>query len=153
MIDFGPNKCKNYANNYLTMQHMKVTRGVSPDNRDERGFISKLLPEGAVIRDIMYITSRAGSVRSNHYHKTDTHYCFLVSGKAEWYEKPVEGGVLEKEVLNPGDMVYTEAMIIHAVKFLEDSVLLAFSTLPRENQAAYENDTVRVELIKADSGH
>ena len=95
----------------------------------------------------MYITSKAGTIRSNHYHKKDTHYCYLQSGKAEWYEQPVEGGELEKEVLEAGDTIYTPAMVKHAVKFLEDSVLLAFSTLAREDQEAYENDTVRVELI------
>ena len=96
----------------------------------------------------MYITSKAGTVRSNHYHKQDTHYCFMVSGKAEWFEKPVEGGELEQETLQAGDMVFTPAMTMHAVKFLEDSVLMAFSTFGRENQAAYEDDTVRVKLIE-----
>ena len=125
---------------------MKVTRNIKPEFGDERGGITRILDVEAPMHSVLYITSKAGSIRSNHYHKQDMHYCYLVSGKAEWYEKPVEGGELEKEILNAGDMVCTPPNVIHAVKFLEDTVLWAFSTQPR-NQAHYEEDTVRVKLI------
>lgn len=126
---------------------IKVFRNISPEFVDERGGITRLLDEqGAAIRSVLYITSKAGTIRSNHYHKRDTHYCYLLTGKAEWHEKPVEGGAHETEVLGAGDMVYTPAMVIHAVKFLEDTTFLAFATEPR-NQADYEADTVRVQLI------
>lgn len=126
---------------------MQITKSIQAHNVDDRGSITHLLPEGENIRSILLITSRGGSVRSNHYHKKDTHYCYILSGKAEWYEKLVEGGDLEKEILGPGDMVYTPAMTIHAVRFLEDTTLLAFATQPR-NQGAYEEDTVKVKLIE-----
>ena len=125
---------------------MKVTRNIKPEYVDDRGGITRILDENEAFHSFLYITSKAGSVRSNHYHKKDMHYCYLVSGKAEWYEQPVAGGELEKEILNAGDMVCTPPNVIHAVKFLEDSVLLTFSTQPR-NQEHYEEDTVRVKLI------
>lgn len=125
---------------------MQVTRNIQPEIVEGRGIINRILDTDQPIHSVLWITSKAGSVRSNHYHKKDSHYCYIISGKAEWHEKSVEGGKEEVEILGPGDMVYTPPMTIHAVKFLEDTVFLAFATQPR-NQENYEEDTVRVKLI------
>ena len=127
---------------------MKLFRHIVPEFVDDRGAITRILDAQRPIRSILSITSQKGSIRSNHYHKKDTHYCYLVSGKMEWFEKPVEGGEMESAILEPGDMVFTPAMTIHAVRFLEDSVFLTFATESR-NQADYEADTVRVTLIES----
>ncbi|MDP3779271.1 MAG: cupin domain-containing protein [bacterium] len=126
---------------------MKIFRNIKPEFVDDRGGITRILDSESPIRSILSITSQKGSVRSNHYHKKDTHYCYLVSGKMEWSEKPVEGGEVESAVLESGDMVFTPAMTVHAVRFLEDSVFLTFATEAR-NQDDYEADTVRVQLIE-----
>ena len=123
---------------------MKIIRNIKPEFIDERGGIIKLLD--TPIQSILLITCKAGSIRSNHYHKKDSHWCYILSGKAEWYQKPVEGGEMEMEILNAGDMVYDPPNVIHAGKFLEDTVELAFCTQPR-NQENYEKDTIRVKLI------
>ena len=125
---------------------MEITRNIKPEIVEERGIIARILDTDEPIHSILYITSKAGSTRSNHYHKEDTHYCYILSGKAEWYQKPVEGDKIEKEILQAGDMVRTLPMTIHTVKFLEATVFLAFSTQPR-NQEHYEEDTVRVKLV------
>ena len=125
---------------------MQIFRGIRPEFTDERGSITRVLDTATPIRSVLLITSAAGTVRSNHYHKVDSHYCYVLSGKMEWHEKPVVGGATASAVLGPGDMVYTPPMTIHAVKFLEDSVFLAFATQPR-NQPAYEADTIRVTLL------
>lgn len=126
---------------------MQLFRNIKPEFIDERGGITRMLDSESPIRSILFITSCKGSVRSNHYHKKDTHYCYLVSGKMEWFEKPLQGGGIESAVLEPGDMVFTPSMTIHAVRFLEDSVFLTFATETR-NQADYEADTVRAQLIE-----
>lgn len=126
---------------------MELVKKIKPIHTDKRGDITKILDkEGVLVRSILLITSRAGSVRANHYHKKDSHYSYLLSGKMEYYERPVEGGRVESVILEAGDMVYTPPMAIHAMKFLEDSVFLAFATQPRD-QINYEDDTVKVELI------
>lgn len=127
---------------------MNIIRNIKPEIVEERGNINRILDvaDKTPIKSVLLITSKAGSVRSNHYHKKDAHYCYLLSGKMEWYEKPVEGGEIESAVLEAGDMVYTPPMVIHAVKFLEDSVFLALATESRD-QARYEEDTARVKLI------
>ena len=126
---------------------MKLFRNINPEFVDSRGGITRILDSESPIRSILSITSAKGSVRSNHYHKKDTHYCYLVSGKMEWHELPVQGGEMESAVLEAGDMIFTPAMTIHAVRFLEDSVLLTFATESR-NQQNYEADTVRVGIIE-----
>lgn len=113
---------------------------------DDRGTITTIFDTPTAIHSVLQITSKAGTVRSNHYHKTDAHYCYVESGKAEWFEQPVAGGSVESAVLQAGDLVFTPPMTVHAVRFLEDTVLWAFATNAR-NQKDYEADTVRVNLI------
>ncbi|MDD5110176.1 MAG: cupin domain-containing protein [Patescibacteria group bacterium] len=125
---------------------MQITRNIRPVAVEERGNITRVVDSPSPIRSVLLITSKAGSVRSNHYHQKDTHYCYIISGKAEWHEKPVAGGKTETAVLSAGDMVFTPPMVVHAVKFLEDTVFLAFATESRE-QTDYEADTIRVKLI------
>lgn len=126
---------------------MEITRHITPEFSDVRGAITKILDNGTAIKSILLITSDTGSVRANHYHKHDSHYSYLLSGKMEYTEKPVEGGTPETVILQAGDMVFTPAMKMHAMRFLEPSVFLAMATESR-SQAEYEADTVRVELIK-----
>lgn len=125
---------------------MKIIRKVKPEFLDKRGGITRIYDQITKIRSVLLITSKKGTVRSNHYHKKDTHWIYVLSGKMEYYERPVKGGKIKKIVMSPGDMVYTPSMMIHAVKFLKDSVLIALSTKAR-NQKDYEKDTVRFKLI------
>lgn len=119
-------------------------------SQDARGTIRQFFAHDAEninIQSILLISSKAGAVRSNHYHKTDSHYCYLLSGLAIWFEKSVVGMELEHVILSPGDMIFTPPMTIHAVRFLEDSQLLVFTTKLRDPEH-YEDDTVCVELIQ-----
>ena len=123
---------------------MKTIRNIKPEFIDERGGITRVLD--TPIQSVLLITCKAGSIRSNHYHKKDSHWCYILSGKAEWYQKPVNGGRLKKTILKAGDMIYDPPMVIHAGRFLEDTIELAFCTQPR-NKKNYEADTIRVKLI------
>jgi len=126
---------------------MDITRNIRAEIVEPRGNITRLLDDGTAFKSILLITSKAGTVRSNHYHKTDTHYCYILSGSCQWHEQPVAGGKVESAELAAGDMVRTSPMTVHAVKFLQDSVMLAFSTRGRQ-QEDYEADTVRVKLLE-----
>lgn len=126
---------------------MRITKNITAEFIDERGGIAKVLDDGITnIKSILRITSKKGAIRSNHYHKKDSHYCYLESGSLEYYERPVEGGKIKKAVLTQGDMVFTPPLMIHGMRFLEDSVLWAFATKSRD-QKNYEQDTVRIALI------
>lgn len=114
---------------------------------DARGAIQTLV-EDRKITTIQVITSKAGSVRANHYHKTDWHYNYLVSGKMKYHYRPVGSQAAPSVlVVEAGQMVYTPSLVEHAVEYVEDSVFINMAGSPRD-QAAYESDLVRVELIK-----
>lgn len=118
---------------------------LEPPFVDSRGRIQPLVD--TMFRSAVLIESKKGAVRANHYHKTDWHYCYMVSGRMEYYErktgthaKPV------KLVAEAGQLIFTGPMMDHAMKFLEDTVWLTLSRNPRD-QASYEADVVRVPLI------
>ena len=131
---------------------MQLVKNIQPDFVDARGAITKLLDDGKTsIKSILLITSTAGSIRANHYHKEDAHYVYMYSGKMEYTEAPLVDGQpdLSQEVkaeLVAGDMIYSPPMIAHAMKFTEDTVwvVMALKSRSQENK---QQDTVRVKLI------
>ena len=113
---------------------------------DSRGIIQTLVDGG--IQAIQIITSIRGSVRANHFHKTDSHFMYVVSGRMKYFHRPAgEKGAPTWLTIEAGQMVYSPPMIEHAVEFLEDSVFLNITAKSRE-QGSYENDLVRVDLYK-----
>lgn len=112
---------------------------------DERGVITPLV-EG-MIRSVLMISSKKGTVRGNHYHLTDWHYCYVVSGAMEYYYRPAGSKHPPQCVeARAGQLVLTPPMVEHAMEFLEDTVFLTLSGNPRD-QKAYEADIVRLKLI------
>ncbi|MBI5883795.1 MAG: cupin domain-containing protein [Elusimicrobia bacterium] len=113
---------------------------------DERGAIRPLVER--VMKSALIIDSRKGAVRGNHFHKTDWHYCYVVSGTMYYFHR--DNGSLaqpEKVIVKAGSMVFTPPMVDHAMRFPEDTVFLTLSRNPRD-QTAYEKDVIRVELLK-----
>lgn len=112
---------------------------------DVRGAIQPLVDE--MMKSAVLIESKKGSLRANHYHKTDWHYCYLLSGSMEYFHRPT-GSAAEPEhlLVRAGEMVFTPPMVDHAMKFLEDTRFLTLSRNPR-HQKAYEADVVRIELV------
>lgn len=112
---------------------------------DARGAIQSLV--NFPMKNLSIITSERGSVRSNHYHVTDWHYMYVLSGSFDYYYRPTNSGETPKvDRYRAGEMVFTPPMEDHATVFLEDSVLLVASRNPRD-QEAYESDVRRVILI------
>lgn len=112
---------------------------------DGRGSLQMLID--FPISSVLVITSKKGSVRANHYHRQDDHYCYLAAGRMEYHYRPA-GSIQPPKVvtIEPGQMFYTPPMVEHAMKFLEDSVFYVFSKLNRDQQS-YESDVVRVQLV------
>ena len=100
-----------------------------------------------MMKSAVMIESKKGSLRANHYHKTDWHYCYVISGAIEYYHRPT-GSDQEPESLlvKAGEMVFTPPMVDHGMKFPEDTVFLTLSRNPRD-QASYEADVVRVDML------
>ena len=53
--------------------------------KDSRGYIQPLVD--LPMKTTCLIYSKKGSVRANHYHKTDWHYCYLINGKMRYFYK------------------------------------------------------------------
>ena len=112
---------------------------------DIRGKIQPLVDE--MMRSAVMINSKAGSIRANHYHKTDWHYCYVISGQMEYLHRPTGSDKApDVIVINEGEMVFTPPMIDHGMRFPLDTVFLTLSRNPRD-QATYEEDVVRVEFV------
>jgi dTDP-4-dehydrorhamnose 3,5-epimerase-like enzyme len=113
---------------------------------DERGDIINVLAEP--INHVAVITSKAGSVRGNHYHPEDVQYCYLVSGRYESYARDMNEpeGVIEKQVVEAGSLVLSPPMVAHAQVFLEDSVFLALTLDARESRR-FDEHTIRVKVV------
>ena len=114
---------------------------------DERGYIKSIINQPSTNTSI--IMCNPGSVRANHYHKTDWHYCYVINGKINYYHRKFNS---EEEpehlVVENGSMVFTPPLIEHCMKFPEDTLFLTLSRNPRDHET-YEADVVRTNLIDA----
>ncbi|MBI2664053.1 cupin domain-containing protein [Candidatus Woesearchaeota archaeon] len=116
---------------------------------DDRGAISNVLEEP--INHVAVITTKAGSIRGNHYHPEQIQYVYLISGRYESFSKDLrdENAEVEKITVEAGSIVITPPMIAHAMKFTEDSVMLNLTTDERD-PASFDKHTKKFELIKDD---
>ena len=110
----------------------ETVKKIKPAFQDERGIIANILEEP--ICHVAIITSKKGSIRANHYHPDQIQYCYLISGRYESTSKNLneKNAKTEKITVAPGNLVITPPMIAHAMRFLEDSVLLNLDTGQRE---------------------
>ena len=114
---------------------------------DLRGSIQPLVD--SIMKSAVMINSKAGSLRANHYHKTDWHYCYVISGKIQYYYKELNSAKMpELLIVEKGNMVFTPPLVEHCMKFPEDTVFLTLSRNPRD-QETYELDVIRTNLIDA----
>ncbi len=139
---------KNWKNVLLDEESMWPPSGIVPlpdAHVDNRGFIQTLV--NFPMKNLALISSKKGTVRSNHYHVTDWHYMYVLSGAFDYYYRPTGSSEKpEKITIKAGEMVFTPPMEDHATVFLEDTQLLAMSRNPRD-QESYEADVRRVVLI------
>ena len=118
---------------------------LDPAHADARGAIQCLV--NLPTKNVSLITSKKGSLRSNHYHKTDWHYMYVFSGRFEYHFRPTGSTAApQKLILSAGQIIFTPPLEEHATVFLEDTTLIVMSKQPRD-QAAYEGDVIRVELV------
>jgi oxalate decarboxylase/phosphoglucose isomerase-like protein (cupin superfamily) len=118
-----------------------------PAHLDDRGSIQSIV--NFPMKNLSLISSRKGSIRSNHYHVTDWHYMYVLKGSFDYYYRPT--GTCETPAVvrvDAGELIFTPPMEDHATVFLEDTEMLVVSRNPRD-QDSYESDVRRVVLIEA----
>ena len=113
---------------------------------DLRGSIQPLvdLPmESAVL-----IHSKKGAVRANHYHQTDWHFCYVLSGSIEYLHRPTGSKARPKAVfVKEGELFFTPPMVDHQMIFPEDASFLVLGRNSRA-QPVYEADVVRIPPLR-----
>ncbi len=112
---------------------------------DARGAIQPLVD--LPMKSCVLISSKKGTVRANHYHKTDWHFCYVMKGTIEYHHRR-HGSTDPAEVvtIGEGQLFFTPPMVDHAMVFPEDTVFL---TLGRNSRAqeVYEADVERINLV------
>lgn len=112
---------------------------------DERGSIQNLVLKP--VTSVAVITSRRGTVRANHYHKTDWHYAYVVSGKILYFERDVGSSEMPvPRTFGAGKMFFTPPMREHAMVFAEDTTFVTMAKNVRSHES-HEADLVRVEFV------
>jgi oxalate decarboxylase/phosphoglucose isomerase-like protein (cupin superfamily) len=118
---------------------------LEPAHVDGRGGIQSLV--NFPMKNVSLITSAKGTVRSNHYHLTDWHFMYVLSGSFDYfYRKTGDPGAPHVVRAVAGDLIFTPPMEDHATVFLEDTQLLALSRKPRD-QEHYEADVRRITIV------
>lgn len=113
---------------------------------DERGEIQPLVD--LMMESCVLIQSRKGTVRANHYHRTDWHFCYVLSGSIEYLHRP-HGSTQKpwKVIVEKGQLFFTPPMVEHAMLFSEDTAFLVLGRNSRA-QPVYEADVVRIPPLK-----
>lgn len=115
--------------------------------KDQRGEILNLILSEGLVGSVAEIGSARGSVRANHYHKTDWHFTYVAAGSVLYFERPIGSAeVPEPEEFVPGEVFFTPPNVEHAMLFSEDSVILTFAKNVRTHEN-HEADLVRVSFV------
>ncbi len=118
---------------------------LEPPFVDDRGSIQPMVDMD--MQSCVLITSKRGTVRANHYHKTDWHFCYVLSGGLDYYHRPHGSSETpQKFVIKQGQMFFTPPLVDHVMVFTQDTVFLTWGRNSR-SQEVYEADVVRIPPI------
>ena len=115
---------------------------------DQRGEINNF-KLNEKINLIATITSKKGSMRSNHYHPVQQQKCLLIKGQYVSIYKDL----LNKDsnrithVVNPGDLIMTEPNVAHTMVFTKDSIFLNLVNGEREHNNYGKTHTIPYKLV------
>ena len=112
--------------------------------KDKRGYLFKIIDVG--FSSCIEIFSKKGSIRANHYHKKDEHYCYILDGKMLFfYRDRKKGSKLNYRILKQGDLFFTTFNQDHLAFFIKNTHFLSYSSRKR-SKFDYENDLVRLKM-------
>ncbi len=135
----------------------EVLAGRPPENPElplddvfdnEKGSITNIL--FAPVQSVARILSAAGSVRANHWHRTDDHFAYVERGAVIY----VQHNLVNGKLVNPGIAVtfkagqgfYTPPREAHAMIFPVETVIYTFARNVRDHEN-HEADVVRIEVV------
>ena len=126
------------------MKKFKLLWKIGKTFTDNRGSLKKILDGN--FSSCIEIKSKKGTIRANHYHKKDRHFCYIIKGQILYFYKDRKKGAKTKfKLLKKNDLFYTPEMQEHMAYFTKNTHFLAFSTRKR-SQFDYEKDLIRVNM-------
>jgi len=103
---------------------------LSPDINDKgidhRGAIFSYVPKDSIV-EFVYIDTKAGVVRGNHYHEEFDEYILIVVGEGVYVET-LEDGSKRKIVVGPGVTIYIPAFTTHTFHPISDCKAVSLLT-------------------------
>ena len=109
---------------------------------------------------VAVIQSERGSIRANHWHRTDWHYTYVLKGKVEYFwsfVKRTNGAVRYSQKppnavsMRAGQMFFTPPEVLHAMFFPVETTIVTFANNVRDHDS-HEQDVVRSALITVRGG-
>jgi oxalate decarboxylase/phosphoglucose isomerase-like protein (cupin superfamily) len=111
---------------------------------DNRGGILSIVD--AKVENVSIIQCNKNTIRSNHYHKRDFHFMYVLEGKINYFFKGLDSKDFYYIKVLKGQTIFTPKQEIHATHFPVETCLIVSSGFPRD-QKTYENDTERVDFV------
>ena len=124
--------------------HGVTIKPIDPVFMDSRGMISDIL--NTKLNHVGLITTTAGSVRANHYHKESIQYSYITAGKFQVLIAPADNpNDVTVLTLCAGELITIPAKVIHRFKAIEDATMIDMISESREG-TGYEDDVVRTNI-------
>ena len=117
---------------------------------DDRGQIMSIVDTS--VQNVSIIHCYENTIRSNHYHKIDFHFMYVLEGEIDYFYKSLNDNIVKYLKVLKGETIFTPNLEIHATYFPIDTRLVVSSGFPRD-QKTYEEDTVRVSFINNENVH
>jgi quercetin dioxygenase-like cupin family protein len=121
-----------------------VIEKIDPVYSDERGSITDVLNDNLV--HVGLIKTKKGNVRGNHYHLKMSQWAYVLEGKFEVIVadfKKIEHK--ERIILNVGERIRFSPGIVHALKALQDSVMIDMTQ--SEGEYNYDEDVFKCIIL------
>ena len=131
----------------INHKHEYIIRG-SDVFADNRGEINNYKLKDKV-NLIATITSKKGTMRSNHYHPIQQQKCLLIEGEYISVYKNLLENNSEKitHIVKPGDLIFTEPNVAHTMVFTKNSVFLNLVNGEREHKNYGKTHTIPYQLV------
>ena len=113
-------------------------------SNDNRGSILSIVDHQVL--NVSIIESQKNTIRSNHYHKKDFHFMYVLEGEIDYFYKSLENEKVKYLKVSQGNTIFTPNLEIHATYFPVNTKLVVSSGFARDKET-YEEDTVRIEFI------
>jgi len=110
----------------MTGKIVLLTPDIADAAVDARGAIYSYVPKSAIV-EFVYIDTKQGTIRGQHYHEEFEEYIMLVSGEGLYIE-PLEDGTNRKIVMAPGQAIYIPINTPHTFIPLTDCKSISMLT-------------------------